>query len=135
MTERWRNFTPPVDIVDDPTEIMVDENGVASRAYNVKWPVETIRKIAQGYQCLRCWEPQDKPFPEACACCGYGMRTHQSRDFDLEFAGEEQYVGDAQRDWEELDRLAAEGERKGFKPGSSISVPKFTGGVILPSDA
>lgn len=133
MLERWRKFTPPVEIVDEPSEIMVDEDGTASRAYNVKWPEETVRKIAQGYQCLRCWEPQAKAFPESCGCCGYAIRANQGRDFELEFKGEEQFVGDAQRDWEELERLEAEGERAAHKPGSSIAVPdKTKGGVVLP---
>lgn len=132
MFERWRQFTAPVEIVDDPSEIMVDEDGSASRAYNIKWPEETVRKIAQGYQCLRCWEPQSEAFPVLCPCCGYGMRHHQVRDFELEFAGEEQHVGDAQRDWEELARLEEEGERAAWKPGSSISVPRSKGGVVLP---
>lgn len=134
MLERWRQFTAPVDIVDDPSEIMVDEDGTASRAYNIKWPEETVRKIAQGYQCLCCWEPHDKAFPEQCIC-GYPMRARQARDFELEFAGEEQHVGDAQRDWDELARLEEEGERAAWKPGSSISVPgpkRSKGGVVLP---
>jgi hypothetical protein len=126
--ERWRTFTAPVEIVDDPSEIMVDEDGRASRAYNIKWPEGTVRKIAQGYQCLRCWEPQPKAFPENCGCCGYEMKASQARDFEAEFVGEEQFVGDAERDKWELDRLAVEGERAAWKPGQSISV----GGVILP---
>lgn len=132
MLERWRQFTAPVEIVDEPSEILVEEDGTATRAYNIKWPEETVRKIAQGYQCLRCWEPHDKPFPAVCIC-GYEMRKHQARDFELEFAGEEQFVGDAQRDWEELERLSEQGERDAWKPGQSISVSKSTkGGVVLP---
>lgn len=134
MLERWRRFTAPVEIVDDPSEIVVDEDGTAARAYNIKWPEDTVRKIAHGYQCLRCWEPQPDPFPDLCGCCGYGMRAHQAKDFELEFVGEEQFVGDAERDWQELERLDAEGERKAWKPGRSISVPAKVskGGVILP---
>lgn len=134
--ERWRQWTAPVDIVDDPAEVIV-EDGVMSRSFNVKWPAEVVEKIAHGYQCLRCMEPQPSPFPVKCGnpFCEYPMRAHQARDFELEFNGSEQFVGDAQRDWEELERLAEASERKRHKPGSSISVPSgrtTAGGVVLP---
>lgn len=134
--ERWRQWTPPVEVADDPAEVIV-ENDVASRSFNVKWPEETVAKIAQGYQCLKCMEPQPAPFPEECGnpFCGYPIRALQARDFELEFQGSEQFVGNAGRDWDELERLAEESERRGHTPGSSISVPtgkRSAGGVILP---
>ena len=140
MAERWRKWTPPVEIVDDPHEIIV-EGDQESRAYNTKWPVEVVDKIRHGYQCLKCWEPQSEPFPAECGnpVCRYPMRKQQALDFELEFRGEEQYVSDSQRDWEDLERLAEKSEREGFKTGSSIAVPsghkRSPGGVILPGSS
>lgn len=135
--ERWRQWIPPVDVVDDPAEIIVEDD-LKSRSFNVKWPVEVVEKIRAGYQCLKCMEPQPTPFPAKCGnpFCEYPMRAHQGADFELEFNGTEQFVGDSQRDWEELERLAERSERKAHKPGSSISVPSggtTQGGVVLPA--
>lgn len=135
--ERWRQWTAPIDIVDDPAEVIV-EDGVMSRSFNVKWPVETVDKIRHGYQCLKCMEPQPAPFPAKCGnpFCEYPMRAQQAHDFELEFNGTEQFVGDAQRDWEELERLAEQSERKRHQSGSSIAVPSgqtTQGGVVLPA--
>lgn len=134
--ERWRRWTPPVEIADDPNEVIVEDDRM-SRSYNVKWPAEVVEKIRHGYQCLKCMEPQQAPFPAKCGnpICEYPMAARQARDFELEFNGEEQFVGDAERDWQDLERLAEESERRRFTPGSSISMPsskRSTGGVILP---
>jgi hypothetical protein len=136
MTERWRDWTPPAEIRDDPEEVIV-EGDRKSRAYNTVWPEEVVTKIRLGYQCLKCWEPQETPFPEQCGnpVCRYPMKAQQGPDFELEFAGTEQFVSDSQRDWEDLERLAESSERKSYKPGSSIAVPgakRSAGGVILP---
>ncbi len=137
--ERWRQWTPPVEIVDHPEEIVI-EGDHKSRALNVKWPEAVVEKIRLGYMCLKCMEPQERPFPEACAnpVCAYPMRRDQAHDFELEFMGTEQYVGDAQRDWEELERMDDRAERRRaaqLRPGR-IAVPravkKTAGGVILP---
>lgn len=120
--ERWRVWTPPVDIVDQPDEIIV-EGDVKSRSYNVKWPAEMVERIRVGRVCLKCFEPQEESFPERCAnpVCGYPIRKDQVFDFGLEFQGEEQFVGDSQRDWQEIERLEEAGERKKWGKASRTS--------------
>jgi hypothetical protein len=137
--ERWRRWTEPVEIVDQPDEIIV-EGDVASRSYNVKWPQEMISRIRLGYVCLKCYEPQEVAFPNECAnpICAYPMGIRQTRDFELEFQGEEQFVADSERDAEDLEILAERSARRTHRTGSSISVPgapgakRTAGGVILP---
>jgi|SRR5579884_310407 len=137
MSERWREWTPPVEIIDQPDEVIVEGDQV-SRSYNVKWPAEAVARIRFGYQCLKCMEPQETPFPRECAnpICRYPMRARQADDFALEFQGEEQFVGDAERDRRDLEALEERSARRAHKPGSSIAVPadirRSKGGVILP---
>lgn len=138
--ERWRQWTPPVEIIDHPEEIVI-EGDHKSRALNVKWPEAVVEKIRLGYMCLKCMEPQEHAFPEACSnpVCQYPMRRDQAHDFGLEFMGTEQYVSDAQRDWEELERMDERAEKRlaaERRPGRIVvpNAPKKVtpGGVILP---
>ncbi len=132
--ERWRRWTPPAAIEDSPTDVIV-EDGEMSRAVDVTWPAEVIEKIRQGYQCLKCAEPQPAPFPDHCGnpVCRYPMRAQQADDFEKEFHGSK-WVGPKVSLEEELAMLEERSARRTHNPGSSISVPSRVskGGVLLP---
>lgn len=119
--ERWRRFTPPALIEDSLTDIVV-EGHFKSRAADVTWPREVITKIRTGYQCLKCWEPQQDAFPENCPVCGYPMRENQATDFGREFHGDK-WVGPTVSVDDEIESLAERSARRAHKPGSSIVVP------------
>ena len=134
--ERWRRFEAPAVIEDSMTDIVI-EDGQASRAADVTWGDGAMKKIKQGYQCLKCWEPQPEPFPVECGnpLCRYPMRALQADDFEKEFEGEK-WVGPRTSLEDELATLEEKSARRTHRPGSSIAIPgsvnRSRGGVILP---
>lgn len=137
--ERWRQWTPPAFVEDDPNEIIVEEDGHRSRAVNVTYPLEVVERIRSGYLCLKCQEPLETPFPEKCPMplCGYEIRSRQSEDFAKEFRGLT-WIGPKVTPEEELADLQERSERRtaGKRKDSSIAVPRdvnrTSGGVVLP---
>ena len=122
--ERWRRWEPPALIEDSLTDVVVEE-GRLSRAADVTWSKEVIDgRIKAGYQCLKCCEPQETPFPEACSLCGYPMKSQQSFDFLKEFQGDK-WLGPKIPIDEELAALEEKSERKAHQAGSSIVVPNY----------
>ena len=118
------------------TDVVVEE-GSMTRAADVTWPKDVIRKIQAGYQCLKCWEPQPEPFPKECGnpCCRYPMRAAQAHDFELEFEGDK-WIGPVTSLDDEIAKLEERSARRTHRAGSSIAVPsevnRSRGGVILP---
>lgn len=126
--ERWRKPVIPLAVEDDPNTATFDGH-VTRAGYNATFDDDTIERFRQGYACIRCWEPQETPFPEACSfmagtkfACGYPMRDRQREDFSAEFEGEK-WIGPATSLSDEFERMIHEGQKKRHQPGSSIWVP------------
>jgi hypothetical protein len=119
--ERWRKPVKPLAVVDDPSQATFDGN-VLRAGYNATFDADTIERFRQGYACIRCWEPQQTPFPEACPLCMYPIKDRQREDFAAEFEGEK-WIGPTTSLSDEFERMVHEGQKKRHKPGSSIWVP------------
>lgn len=119
--ERWRKPVIPVAVTDDPTKATHDGN-VFRAGYNATFDADTIERFRQGYACLRCWEPQERPFPEVCGLCMYPIRDNQQKDFAEEFEGEK-WIGPTTSLSDEYERMIEEGQKKRHQAGSSILLP------------
>lgn len=119
--ERWRKPIKPVAVVDDPSTATHDGN-VLRAGYNATFDTDTIERFRQGYACIRCWEPQQTPFPEQCSLCAYPIRDNQPRDFAAEFEGEK-WIGPTSSLSDEFERMVENGQKKRHVPGSSVLLP------------
>jgi hypothetical protein len=62
---------------------------------NMAMPDTDVERIRQGYVCIRCLEPQSKPFPEVCESklpngerwCNFPMREKQAGEFAAMYKG------------------------------------------------
>lgn len=120
--ERWRRPVRPVAVEDDPSSATFDGN-VFRAGFNATFDADTIERFRQGYACMRCWEPFEEAFPEACPLCMYPVRDRQRVDFADEFEGEK-WIGPTTSLSDEFDQMVEGGQRKRHKPGSSIWVPR-----------
>lgn len=119
--ERWRKPVIPLAVEDDPHSATHDGH-VLRAGFNATFDAETIERFRQGYACMRCWEPQETPFPETCPLCRYPIRDRQREDFAAEFEGEK-WIGPTTSLADEFERMVTEGEKRRHKPGSSIWIP------------
>jgi hypothetical protein len=73
-----------------------------------------VDRIAKGYLCLKCFEPQETAFPIECAArwCRYQMRDRQALDFLAMFKGKDDGAADWAYDQDTLDERAREEYRK-----------------------
>lgn len=124
--ERWRRRPIPAAVEHSDGVINMGDDRRAADI-NVTWDDEAIGRIKAGYQCLRCWEPFETAFPDACGVCGYGVSDFQARDFAFEFEGKK-HIGPSTSIQQELERL----DEKSKRPFSSIAVPKK---IWTPGDA
>jgi hypothetical protein len=119
--ERWRKPIRPVAVEHDTSRAMFDGN-VMRAGYNATFDAETVERFRQGRGCIRCWEPLETAFPEACPLCGYGVREFQPADFTEEFEGVK-HIGPTTTLHDEFERMELEGQRKRHQPGSSVLLP------------
>jgi len=119
--ERWRMPPRAITVENDPSQAVFDGN-VHRSGYNATFDENTIERFRLGYLCLRCWEPQQTPFPVACSLCGYSMSELQQGDFDKEFAGTK-WIGPTTSLSDEYERMIDDGKRRRHEPGSSILIP------------
>jgi hypothetical protein len=129
VSERWRK---PLTIhaVEESGDAADQIAGVFYRGVAWTTDEEGLERIRQGRVCLMCVEPQETPFPERCALCGYRMAERQTKDMEIEFKGTRK-LGPSTSSEEELDRLDEFGERLNHNPDASISVP----GLWIPPGA
>jgi hypothetical protein len=77
----FRDPKAPIKII--ATEID-DEHYVVNRRGEIRQDVRIyvdehdMGRIRGGYACAKCYEVQDKPFPEKCSVCKFPMRDRQS---------------------------------------------------------
>lgn len=110
----------PQHVGDDGDYITRLNDGRLVRGATMILDPEDIIRIKQGYVCIHCQEPHERPFPEKCLVCGFPMRALQRKHFDMQYAG-----SDPEEPLErKLDRLDAEDEEKVFVPKPQILIPK-----------
>jgi hypothetical protein len=75
-------------------------------------PEEDVERIRQGYVCIRCLEPQSRPFPKICESklpngdlwCRFPIASEQLREFAQMFKGTVK-IGPSVNLQDEIDRL------------------------------
>ena len=89
---RPTTFRPPIKIIGaelDEENLVVSSTGELRNDYLVfvapdsgvdenGKPYEGMGAIRAGYYCAKCYEPQDKPFPENCWLCNFPMSDKQA---------------------------------------------------------
>ncbi len=120
--ERWRNPVRPV-AVDSDSDVATFDGNVYRAGYNATFDAETIERFRVGRICLRCWEPLEEAFPEACPLCGYAVGENQAKDFVEEFEGEK-WMGPTTSLSDEYERMIENGKRKRHEPGSKVVLPR-----------
>lgn len=76
-----RDPRSPVRIVSteiDTENYVVNRDGEIRRDVLVTVDEEDMGRIRSGYVCAKCYEPQEKSFPENCWVCKFPMRDRQS---------------------------------------------------------
>ncbi len=108
--ERWRKPVVPKAVEETPTAYASDGHGWRK---NLNWVLspEDFQRVKDGYVCVNCMEPHERPFPENCTVCRFQMRKEQHKLLDFEYEGEK-HLGPSTTMQQELDRLAEETERR-----------------------
>ena len=118
--ERWRQPVKPVAIETDSRREYFD-GSVWRQHIEVTFSKEDFARIKLGYVCLRCWEPHERPWPDACSLCSYSINEFQTRDVEHEFVGEK-HVGPSTSYAEEIERLREENQRRLWTPGGMVAL-------------
>lgn len=122
IKQRWRKPSTPL-ATADVHDVATADLGRATLEHTERWSPDEIERRRLGYVCIKCWEPHEAPFPEACALCGFPMRERQAEEFDRIFRG-------VQRDPKaalierELDRIDDVHERRYYETNSGIVIPR-----------
>lgn len=68
---------------------------------------DALRRMWQGYQCLRCYQKFTESWPEVCTLpgCGYRVRDNQTRDLETEYGGEDTDLW-KDEEWEPVEKRA-----------------------------
>lgn len=72
---------PPARIIEfehDEEQLVVNSAGEIRHDVMVIMHPEDVEAMRAGYYCAKCYEAQDKPFPEKCWMCGFPMSDKQS---------------------------------------------------------
>lgn len=108
--EGWRRPLAVMAIEPDPAGTVT----IGNRRYsNVDVTVaneDEYKRLAQGYVCANCQEPQEVPFPAKCSLCGFAMRAEQLGRLNEAFKGVK-WIGPRESNSQELDRLGELNER------------------------
>lgn len=122
VVQRWRKPVKPLAVTEEPT-VITTELGRETQEIRTRFRPEDIERFRTGYCCLRCWEPHETPFPEACALCSYPMRSEQAAEFSRLFKGQERDP-QAVRIEQGLDRVDDTHERRFHETKTGIIVPR-----------
>lgn len=88
MAERWRKPVVPLAINDHDSETLLLPDGRQQREAVLTLAEDDKERMRQGYVCMKCLEPFERPWPERCHVCGAPIRTKQAEFFANEFGGE-----------------------------------------------
>lgn len=124
--ERWRKPIRILALEEDPNSADMI-GGKWYRGVKFATDAEGWRRIREGWVCVMCTEPQERPFPEACSLCGYRMADRQTKDLEVEFVGEDT-MGPSTTLRQELDRLDDTHERRLWTPKGTIVVERGLNG-------
>ena len=121
---RWKEPAVPY-AVERTSGLLKEIGGTLRQDFYAVLSARDIERLRQGYLCLNCLEPQERPFPDRCPLlgCGYEMKRYQSVDFSKEFDPSGRHIGPSTTMEEELDRLDDAHERRIHLPGGQILVP------------
>jgi hypothetical protein len=85
--ERWRKPVIPIDIEPVDQGIVLPDGRSLAVAAPILRP-EDIERAREGFICLKCLEPFERPWPERCHVCGAPIRREQAAYLAREFAEE-----------------------------------------------
>lgn len=86
MAERWAK--PVIPLALEPTDQVVTlPDGREMALVAPVLSAEDAERARQGYICLKCFEPFERPWPEKCHVCGAPIRREQAAYFAREFGG------------------------------------------------
>ena len=113
----------------DDEYLIVKENGEIRYDTRIFINHEDMGAMRAGYYCAKCFEPQEKPFPEKCGVCKFPMRDKQSEFIAKGYRGDIR-VGPGSSASDEQAYMEEYAERERFKakgvtpqiwtPGDSI---------------
>lgn len=116
----------PVTFVDggDGEAVIVDHKGRLRATPRLVISEEDIGRIRAGYVCIRCYEPQSRPFPQVCETewCRFPMSDKQLEYFEHQYDGHIT-LGPSTSDEEEIELLREQYARN--KRESEISAPQI----------
>lgn len=120
MARDARKPVIPISVEESETHALLLRNGEVRSAFNVTLSPEDYGRARAGYVCVRCYEVQDTPFPEACWVCKFPMRERQLEFLAKAYQGE-QHMGPTTSLEDELAMLEeaeemARREVHGFRP-------------------
>lgn len=125
MSERWRQPVIPLAVRDDETTVTT-ETGRPTLDVQMRFRLSDIERMRQGYVCINCLEPHEKPSPVACLLCGYPMRDRQAQDFAAKFKGLERDPKTVAIE-QGLERVDDKHERNFYESTHGILIPKGIG--------
>lgn len=118
MAVKWNRILVEED--QGVTEVYPD--GRMMHGLNVAMCDDDVERTRQGYKCIRCWEPFESAWPEACNVCGFPVAKHQAEHFARAYAGYDPTA----RTGADIERVADEmqdrAERRAFENRTGISV-------------
>jgi len=129
VSERWKKPATILDCVEGDTLVSMPSGDLMIQA-NIAVDEETIVRMKQGYICMNCLEPQERPFPQMCSLCRYTMRERQLLDLANKYGSlKEVHIGSRVKLADEVERMRemdAYEERTGVILPPSVKFPTET---------
>jgi len=125
--ERWRKPVIPIAIEEEPSQVVTIDIATGEqerriyRDYQLVLSDEDVERLRQGYVCINCQEPFEKPFPVTCSLCGFAVREEQPLVFARSYRGSEPAQVSLRDKIAALDEAE---ERKAHVSGSKIWLPR-----------
>lgn len=116
----WRKPSIPIAVEDG--QFATSEVGRDTLDYKARFTEDEIGRRKDGYVCIQCWEPHERPFPDHCSLCGFPMARMQRQVFEAQFQGGERARW-VERIEEELEKLEDTHERNFHTTKTGIIVP------------
>ena len=118
MAERWRRPVIPLEIEQQPTQVIDLSDGRQLGDATLILRKEDIERMRLGYVCIKCLEPFERAWPKHCPVCGSPVRTEQAAYFAREYESKSVHLGptttleEERAGLEERRRKAEEEERR-----------------------
>lgn len=125
----WDTPVIPTYIKKDASTLVAFGDNDLRQGVEMGLTPDDINRIREGYVCIKCKEPQPRPFPKTCSLCGLPMAEAQRELFAKLYHG----TATEGRDWgssidwtDELDRLDWELEQDNWEAAGNVP------GIIVP---